>query len=272
MPIFFHCEHCRQHIAIATRMAGEQVTCPTCRETVVVPSPDAAQETTDALPPTAPPDEVPGRPSWMSEGPVSAPDGESDDAYDPGAIEAFDAGDSEDEIPPWELPALDEAYFEEPTPTEAAPTNTRRRRPRRRLRGEDEEEMDLTSMVDVTFLLLVFFMVTASFTRQRSFEVPPPDPEKTGAAQTPRFLEDVEQVSIRVTIDAENRVTVDDEPVADTSTLPRLFSVIRDEKDELLLTADDAALHKTVVVVLDAAQDAGLQRIRMTTSSDEEGN
>ncbi len=40
--------------------------------------------------------------------------------------------------------------------------------------SDTEAELDMTPMVDVTFLLLIFFMVTAAFTMQKSFQVPAP--------------------------------------------------------------------------------------------------
>ena len=52
-----------------------------------------------------------------------------------------------------------------------------------RSRGGDDEEMDLTPMVDVTFLLLVFFMITASFSIQKTLEVPPPNPDQQEACR-----------------------------------------------------------------------------------------
>ena len=45
-------------------------------------------------------------------------------------------------------------------------------------RTRDETEMDMTPMVDVTFLLLIFFMVTAAFSLQRSLQVPTPRPDE----------------------------------------------------------------------------------------------
>ena len=48
-------------------------------------------------------------------------------------------------------------------------------------KATDEDPLDLTSMVDVTFLLLIFFMLTASFTVQKTFEVPNSDPDQEAA-------------------------------------------------------------------------------------------
>ena len=42
----------------------------------------------------------------------------------------------------------------------------------------EEEEMDMTPMVDVTFLLLIFFMVTAAFSVQKVIEVPAPQEQE----------------------------------------------------------------------------------------------
>ena len=54
-----------------------------------------------------------------------------------------------------------------------------------------DNEMDMTPMVDVTFLLLIFFMVTAAFSLQKSIEVPPPDQQES--AQQARTIEELEE-------------------------------------------------------------------------------
>lgn len=130
---------------------------------------------------------------------------------------------------------------------------------------EEDEEMDLTPMVDVTFLLLIFFMVTASFSLQKSIETPTPQPDQQGAAQSLLNLEDLQGTSILVKIDAANTLTLDDEPWPD---LWRLAEALRDkmrreQKTEVIITADSAALHRTVVTVIDAANEAGIQKIRL---------
>ena len=44
-------------------------------------------------------------------------------------------------------------------------------------RGHHEASVELTPLIDVVFLLLIFFMVTAAFSLQRSLQVPTPQPE-----------------------------------------------------------------------------------------------
>ncbi len=136
--------------------------------------------------------------------------------------------------------------------------------PFRRVRS-DFEEMDLTPMVDVTFLLLIFFMVTASFSLQKSIEFPAPHDDQKGAAQTIQLLEDFEDESVIVEIDNRDVVYVDDERLNDPLQLAEQLALkMRSEgKVELLLTAAAAARHETVVQVIDAANEAGMQRIRM---------
>ncbi|MEO1994291.1 MAG: biopolymer transporter ExbD, partial [Planctomycetaceae bacterium] len=133
------------------------------------------------------------------------------------------------------------------------------------------DEMDLTPMVDVTFLLLIFFMITASFSIQKTIQVPPPDPEKQGAAQSIQSLEDLEADAIIVEIDEDNAIVVDDEPVADPTTLAQLFEqkMTAEQKNELVVEAAAAALHDTVVQVIDAANDVNIQRIRLVTRTGE---
>ena len=134
----------------------------------------------------------------------------------------------------------------------------------------DFEEMDLTPMVDVTFLLLIFFMITASFSIQKTIQVPPPDPDKQGAAQQIQSLEELEADAIIVEIDDENGIVVDDAPVNDIRDLPDLFAgkMTSEQKNELILEAADKALHDTVIQVIDAANDVNIERIRVVTRTE----
>lgn len=129
----------------------------------------------------------------------------------------------------------------------------------------DFEEMDLTPMVDCTFLLLIFFMITASFSLQKTIEVPPPNPDKQGAAQSLQTLDDFKEDSIIVEIDERNSIIIDDEPLTALASLPQVLSnkMLLEKKTELLLMAHEKAWHEMVISVIDAANEVGMQRIRM---------
>ncbi|QDT37772.1 ExbD/TolR family protein [Stratiformator vulcanicus] len=133
-----------------------------------------------------------------------------------------------------------------------------------RPRAKKEDDFDLTPMVDVTFLLLIFFMITASFSVQKTLEVPPPDPEDKGASQAIP-LEDLQDDSVIVRIEAGDRVFVDDEPINSIDDLSvRLSELMReDRKTEMVIQATDQARHEAVVIAYDAGNEVGMQRIRI---------
>ncbi|MEQ8852281.1 biopolymer transporter ExbD [Gimesia sp.] len=131
------------------------------------------------------------------------------------------------------------------------------------------EEMDLTPMVDVTFLLLIFFMITASFSLQKSIQVPPPNPDEDGVSQSLQTLDDFREESIIVEIDSNNGIYVDDTKLSNPSEIVQAILDRRDEggrpKSELVLSAHKAARHETVVAVVDAANEVGMQKIRLAS-------
>ena len=132
----------------------------------------------------------------------------------------------------------------------------------------DDEEMDLTPMVDVTFLLLIFFMITASFSTQKAIEIPVPDPDEEGAAAQPT-IEEIMQESVLVEIDADNTVTVDYEAISDISELEDLLRTkIEEGKNELMVKAEKEALHETVVFVFDTGTEVGMQKLRQAVLAD----
>lgn len=131
------------------------------------------------------------------------------------------------------------------------------------------EEMDLTPMVDVTFLLLIFFMITASFSLQKAIQTPAPDPSEKGAAAKPT-MEELQQDSVIVFVDEENVIYVDDEPLSDPSDIEAKLrdKIGSEQKTELVLEASPLALHESIVQVIDAAKEVGMQRIRKVHRTD----
>jgi len=246
MPIRYRCPSCGQLLGISSRMAGLEFPCPQCREVSIVPDP--------------------GR---VEAGPLSAPPETFAPAEDdrPAAhdIPVFAGAVEREAAVGLSRPA--EAHpDEEVEATVAAESGEDAGAFRVSRRSLDGDDMDLTPMVDMTFLLLIFFMITASFSVQKSIAFPPPSPEQKGAVQTTFTLDEFENNSVVIRIDDRNVIYVDDEPVADPGRLiDMLKASLSTQRNEVILTADDNALHDTVVQVIDAANAAGMQRIRLAS-------
>ncbi|QDT64459.1 ExbD/TolR family protein [Calycomorphotria hydatis] len=139
-----------------------------------------------------------------------------------------------------------------------------------RNRRGDDEDMDLTPMVDVTFLLLIFFMITASFSLQKALEIPTPDPPNEGAAQT-LTIDDLEDTSVIVRIEADGKIYVDDELLPNQDALiDRLNTIMRDDrKTDMVIEAANEVPLRTVVFVYDAGNEIDMQRIRLASPPEE---
>lgn len=137
--------------------------------------------------------------------------------------------------------------------------------------GESREaEMDMTPMVDVTFLLLIFFMVTAAFTLQKSMEIP--KPENVDEPSTVQTDEEQENEAVTIQIDADNTfrvITADDE--FECPSKQEMFVRLRGAMsatpmpERLIVKANGECLHERVILALDAGAEVGLVDIQLVT-------
>lgn len=143
--------------------------------------------------------------------------------------------------------------------------------------SSEEDGLDMTPMVDVTFLLLIFFMVTAAFSLQKSIEVPPPD--ATESAAQARTLDELEEDDdfVVIRIDKDNIVWVNDtETTNEYDMLSRLRELRRSPTgsgrppNNLLVVASGDAWHELVVRALDAGTAVGMEHVRLATSDDDD--
>ena len=142
-------------------------------------------------------------------------------------------------------------------------------------RGGDDE-LDMTPMVDVTFLLLIFFMVTAAFSLQKSLEVPTPDREQE--AEQARTIQEIEENDdyVIVQIDKDNAIWVGE---SEAPSEQDLLVKLREAREvgggeqgpsNLLVLADTGCRHETVVKVLDAGNAIGFESLRLATVDEED--
>jgi biopolymer transport protein ExbD len=139
---------------------------------------------------------------------------------------------------------------------------------KKRLRTE--AEMDMTPMVDVTFQLLIFFMITASYAMQKSLEAPRPESEAPVAQQ--RVPQELEDDLIVVRVDQDSVVWVNDH---EAPTRQELIARMRDELSSggsaargLLVTYHPDARHDSVVRCMDVGALLGIENITKRASTE----
>ena len=150
-------------------------------------------------------------------------------------------------------------------------------RPLSTIRNDDE--LDMTPMIDVTFLLLIFFMVTAAFALQKVLSVPPVADQEEASTQV---VEDIEKDSIVVQIDADNVFWVSGpkwtEPQKAVST-PDMRGKVREAKtgtagsegpSKMLVQAHGDAVHEKLIDALDAGAAVEIGEIRVMVYEDGE--
>lgn len=135
-----------------------------------------------------------------------------------------------------------------------------------------ETEMDMTPMVDVTFLLLIFFMVTAAFSLQRSLQVPTPHPDEASTNVQQRDpQEDPDTVTVHVDEYNSYRVVTTEDDVEAPSEQELLIQLRKARAGDsrghrptkLLVMANVEALHKKVIAAMDAGSEVGMEEIKL---------
>jgi len=131
---------------------------------------------------------------------------------------------------------------------------------------QDETGIELTPLIDVVFLLLIFFMISTTFTKETQLKINLPEASGDAAANQPRMLE------VQVSSDSEYAVSTDQNPEGRSlinSNRETLFNALSEYQNStnllLVIRADQKAPHDAVIKVLDVAQQVGLSNITFAT-------
>lgn len=133
----------------------------------------------------------------------------------------------------------------------------------RRTRSEDIS-LNLTPLIDVVFLLLIFFMVTTSFKQNEQLGIELPESGSQQAKATTQGL------SLGISQQGTYQVQ-DQELGANVQALELVLQrwVTQNPGQPLLILGDKLAPHQSVVTAMDAAQRAGISRIKIVTEYQE---
>jgi biopolymer transport protein ExbD len=113
--------------------------------------------------------------------------------------------------------------------------------------AEDEAVVDLTPMLDVVFIMLIFFIVTATFIKEAGIEVNRPDANTT---------DQKDNTTVLVAINADNSIWIDKRRI-DVRSVRANIERLHAENPEggVVIQADELASVKTFTSVLDAARE-----------------
>ncbi|MBI5759388.1 MAG: biopolymer transporter ExbD [Planctomycetales bacterium] len=131
-------------------------------------------------------------------------------------------------------------------------------------------ELDLTPMVDVVMLLLIFFIITANMIAQKTLQTPQKKNDGKGGASAAVELDvdDLEDASIVVQVNERNAYIVDDAPVTAAQLIAKLRERRTRDRSDVLIDAHPDATHDAVVQVIDAANEIGIQKIRLKSKEE----
>ena len=130
-----------------------------------------------------------------------------------------------------------------------------------RRQGLEEVNVNLTPLIDVVFLLLIFFMVSTTFTKETHLSIDLPEAQGEASTDTAEQIE--------ILINEAGDYTINSRALVDTR-LATLMAAIRqvsagDTSLPLVITADAQTPHEAVVRAMDAAGQMGFVHLSITT-------
>jgi len=131
---------------------------------------------------------------------------------------------------------------------------------------QDETGIELTPLIDVVFLLLIFFMISTTFTKETTLQINLPEASGDDSVAPPSSIE------VQVGATSEYAIAQSNDGIAsqlvnsNRETLKRALSEFQGQENLLLIIrADKKATHDAVIRVLDVAQELGLTNITFAT-------
>jgi biopolymer transport protein ExbD len=131
----------------------------------------------------------------------------------------------------------------------------------------DEPEVNLTPLIDVVFILLIFFMVSTTFQRESEIKIELPEASAEAVEEHDEILE--------ILINTEGHFFIGGEQVVNTE-LKTLKGAIRkflgDKKEmPVVIRADRTSPYEAVIRAMDATSQLGLEQMSLATSQPENG-
>ncbi len=132
-----------------------------------------------------------------------------------------------------------------------------------RRQKREEDGINITPLIDVVFLLLIFFMVSTTFTKETHLNIALPEAVGDVQQDVPEYVE--------VLIDAQGNYAVNGQALANNQAVTLMTAIQEvgggDTKQPFIITADANSSHKSVVTAMDVAGQLGYVNLSITTKN-----
>jgi len=126
--------------------------------------------------------------------------------------------------------------------------------------ADKAEDINISPLIDMVFILLIFFMVTTTFVKDMKLDLDRPSASSGAAASTK---------ALRVFIDQYGDIYVDNQPVRIYSLQSKLRDLLRASTDKsILVVTDEKVTAKLVLEVVDQARLAGAKDVGVATEQE----
>ncbi|BCX82558.1 biopolymer transport protein ExbD [Methylomarinovum caldicuralii] len=131
----------------------------------------------------------------------------------------------------------------------------------RRLRQDSETEshIDISPLIDVVFILLIFFVVTTTFVKDMNLEIERPSAASASLAPSK---------AVRIYIDSQGQVYIDNQPVRVWMVQSRVRGLLHEGADSVLVVTDEKVPSGRLVEVVDQARLAGAKNVGVATEQE----
>lgn len=127
--------------------------------------------------------------------------------------------------------------------------------------SREEVAVNLTPLIDIVFLLLIFFMVSTTFTKENHLNIQLPEASAAADAEPPQAID--------ILITASGEYSVNGRTLVNTQadTLKRALTEVLGDRETapVVISADAQTTHESVVKAMDAAGQLGLVNLSITT-------
>ena len=121
----------------------------------------------------------------------------------------------------------------------------------------EEEEINITPMLDVVFILLIFFIVTANFIKEPGLEVNRPDSETA---------EPTENAAILIAVGNAGEIYMDGRRIDKRQVKANVVRLLAENpQGSVVIQADEKATADTIMAVMDGAREAGVYNLSLAS-------